>query len=337
MKALKIIAAVILSIIILAIQSSALVIKALSDSLTPQAISDAIRGSASAKDEFNFKLKVPMLAIQIGFTGSVSYDDYTDILSESDIEKISEALGQGNISSALSEIISSKADELGIASEKAELLTETILSNEEVITYVGEYSSQVIKATLNGDEAPVLSKDKILELADAVMGELPEDLKEGFDSQAARSYIEEIAPKLAEDMNTAVSSAQSSLEKVSIRNGALRAAGSAIDGSMFKFLLAADIVLGGLLVILFLRNKKGLIWWAVTSVITAVPFILLKWTAVSLVAGLPRFQNMAGLVGPFLTRCQNYGFILLGFAVVLILIYLLFTKLKNTKKDSVEA
>jgi hypothetical protein len=176
-----------------------------------------------------------------------------------------------------------------------------------------------------------------MELADAVIDELPEELSDGFDRQAAISYIEQIAPKLAEDMNGAVGSAQSSLKKASLRNGALRAAGSAVDGSLFRLLLAADIVFGGLLIILFLKNKKGLVWWAVTSVITAAPFILFKWTAVSAVAGLPRFQNMVGLVKPFLTRCQNYGFILLGFAAVLIIIYLLLTKLKKTKKEGAEA
>jgi hypothetical protein len=144
-----------LSLLIFTIQASAIIIKALSDSLTPEAISDAVRDSVSAKAEPNLRLKAPVLAIRIGFTGAVSYDE-ADILSESDIDKISEALG--DISSALSEIISSKADELGLAPEKAELLTETILNNEEVITFVGEYSSQVIKAALNGDEAPVLSK-----------------------------------------------------------------------------------------------------------------------------------------------------------------------------------
>jgi hypothetical protein len=333
MKALKILAAIILSIIILAVQSSALAVKALSDSLTAQAISDAIRSSASAKSSVNIRLKAPVLTLQLGLLG-VSYDDdYTDILTEADIAEIGEALGQGDISGAISKIIRDKAEELGIEAEKAEALTKTILSNEAVISYVGEYSSQLINSTLNGEAAPVISTEKVMELAASVIEELPEDLKEGLDVQLVRSSIEKIAPDLAENLNTTVSSAQKSMETVGIRQGALRAAGYAVNGKLFRYLLGADIVLGGLLILLFLKSKKGLIWWAVTSLITAIPFILLKWTAAAAVAALPRFKNYAGLVKPFLTRCQTYGLILLGFAVLLIIVYLLLTKLNKHTAD----
>jgi hypothetical protein len=323
MRAMKVFAAIIVSLVLLATQAAALILGAVRTSLTAEAISGAIKNAdlsgAAARPG------PPLLTVRPRLFGAGGYEALE--LGDEDLEELSGALTRGGLKDVLGGLLRDRADRLGIKPEEADEIAEAVLKTDAAADFIGTYASGVLTAALYGSEMPALSERDIAELAESVIGELPVEIRDKIDAEALRGYMEEAAPSIAESFNsaavkTAAPAGQTGAiaAHMNIKPQVLKVLRLALGGKLLMGLLVVSVILGLLLILLFLKSGAGLLWWAAVSAAAALPFAPLRFAA-SLAARLPANKYAALLLGPLMGRLRTYGLYMLGFAAFLILLY----------------
>ncbi len=336
MKAVKIAAAIILSIILLGIQTAALTVKAIENSITAEAISDAFRNAEMYKPE-------AMPGALVLITGLPFYDEYGGYeLTDEAAETLTAALKGGDISEALGSFIEENADKLKIDTDESDEIAKAILETDAAADFIGKYSSELLNTVVYGTASPVMSGDEIISLADSVISQLPADIRERIDAEAVHSYIEEAAPSVSEAFNSAAAKTArlteggtTEISGLQLDAGTVKAVRFALSGRLFMILTVVSAILGLLLIGLFIKSKAGFLWWAIVSLLTALPFVSTKFTAAFALRYLPDYNLTALFIKPFIMSFQTCGLYMLGFAAVLIILYVILKLIFKNKKEYV--
>ncbi len=122
MRAMKVFAAIIVSLVLLATQAAALILGAVRTSLTAEAISGAIKNAdlsgAAARPG------PPLLTVRPRLFGAGGYEALE--LGDEDLEELRGALTRGGLKDVLGGLLRDRADRLGIKPEEADEIFEAI-------------------------------------------------------------------------------------------------------------------------------------------------------------------------------------------------------------------
>ncbi len=305
MKAIKIFAALIISMLLICLQSAALAAKAARDLLSAESIAEAL--SKSGVLSAHSRLKAPVL---LGASwaypggGSEGGDAIEDILSA------------GSLTDALEELLRENAGRLGLDPSKAGETARAVLKTDAAAAFISKYASEALASAIRGGKSDLPDENEIASALKSALDELPADIKSGFDREAAETYIAEAAPAISDGIRSFPGAIESKAGVSPEAAGLLRLA---LSRTAFAILASLSFVLGLLLVLLFKRSRAGLAWWGASSVIASLPFVLAA-PAAAFAAQLSR-PAITLLASLMLDKLSLYGFCLLAFGALLLLAY----------------